>query len=67
MLTKVKREKEFDFVELLHVRETSRRLRSKWTPAEKAERKAMARKLQLDLVSLMGLDDLINKPSRKAK
>jgi len=67
MLTKVKREKEFDFAELLHVRETARRLRSKWTPAEMAERKAMARKLQLDLVSLMGLDNLANKPSRKAK
>jgi hypothetical protein len=67
MLTKVKRGPGLDFVELLHVRETSRRLRSRWTPAEMAERKAMARKLQLDLVSLMGLSGLEDETPRKAK
>ncbi len=67
MLTKVKRENELNFAELLHVRETSRRLRSKWSPAEMAERKAMARKLQLDLIGLMGLDNPESKAPRKAK
>ncbi len=67
MLTKVKSENELDFVELMHVRETSRRLRSKWTPAEMAERKAMARKLQLDLIGLMGLDNPKSQAPRKSK